>query len=40
MEATQADELIIAGQIFDHEARLRSFEIVSEVRAALSSGMG
>jgi luciferase family oxidoreductase group 1 len=30
---TNADELIIAGQIFDHESRLRSFEIVSEVRA-------
>jgi luciferase family oxidoreductase group 1 len=38
IDATAADELIIAGQIFDHEARLRSFEIVSEVRAALSPG--
>ncbi len=30
--ATGADELIPTGQIFDHEARLRSFEIVSQVR--------
>jgi luciferase family oxidoreductase group 1 len=36
IEATAADELIIAGQIFDHRARLHSFEIVSEVRASLS----
>jgi luciferase family oxidoreductase group 1 len=39
IEATAADELIIAGQIFDHQARLRSFEIVSEVRASLSSSV-
>jgi luciferase family oxidoreductase group 1 len=31
-EATGADELMIAAHIFDHQARLRSFEIVSEVR--------
>jgi luciferase family oxidoreductase group 1 len=30
--ATQADELILAGQIFDHAARLRSFEIVAGLR--------
>ena len=29
--ATDADELILTGQIFDHEARLRSFEIVADV---------
>ena len=29
IERTQADELMIAGQIFDHPARLRSFEIVA-----------
>jgi luciferase family oxidoreductase group 1 len=29
--STGADELIVTGQIFDHEARLRSFEIVAEV---------
>jgi luciferase family oxidoreductase group 1 len=33
---TGADELILASQIFDHTARLRSFEIASEVRVALS----
>jgi luciferase family oxidoreductase group 1 len=31
IEKTGADELIIAGHIFDHQARLRSFEIVAEV---------
>jgi luciferase family oxidoreductase group 1 len=30
---TKADEVLVAAQIFDHAARLRSFEIVSEVRA-------
>ena len=29
---TGADELIIAAQIFDHAARLRSYEIVAETR--------
>jgi len=33
---TGADELMIAGQIFDHQARLRSYAIVAEARAALS----
>jgi luciferase family oxidoreductase group 1 len=32
---TQVDELIIASQIYDHEARLRSYEIVSEISPAL-----
>jgi luciferase family oxidoreductase group 1 len=32
IRATQADELILAGQIYDHAARLRSFEIGAEVR--------
>jgi luciferase family oxidoreductase group 1 len=30
-ERTGADELIVTAQIFDHEARMRSFEILSEV---------
>ena len=30
--ATGADELMITGQIFEHAARLRSFEIVAELR--------
>jgi luciferase family oxidoreductase group 1 len=29
---TQADEIIITGQIYDHAARLRSFEIAAEAR--------
>ncbi|MDN4526710.1 LLM class flavin-dependent oxidoreductase [Fictibacillus fluitans] len=31
LDETQADEMIINAQIFDHEDRLRSYEIVSEV---------
>jgi luciferase family oxidoreductase group 1 len=30
---TRADELILAGQIYDHAARLRSFEIAAAIRA-------
>lgn len=30
---TGANELIVAAQIFDHDARLRSYEILAEVRA-------
>lgn len=30
VEKTGADEIIMAGQIFDHKARLRSFEIAAE----------
>jgi luciferase family oxidoreductase group 1 len=36
IEHTQADELMIASQIFDHSARLRSYEITSEIRKELS----
>jgi luciferase family oxidoreductase group 1 len=32
---TEADELIVTAQIFDHAARLRSFEIVAEVQKSL-----
>ena len=35
IEATEVDELILTGQIYDHAARLRSFEIASEIRANL-----
>jgi luciferase family oxidoreductase group 1 len=38
MSQTGADEIIVTGQIHDHRARLRSFEIVAEARDALSSG--
>ena len=31
LEATQADEIIFNCSIFDHEARLRSYEITSQV---------
>ncbi|CAO3459231.1 LLM class flavin-dependent oxidoreductase [Azospirillum largimobile] len=36
IRATQADELILAGQIYDHAARLRSFQIGSELRERLA----
>jgi luciferase family oxidoreductase group 1 len=36
-ERTGADELIVTGQIFDHAARLRSFEIVAEAHKALET---
>jgi luciferase family oxidoreductase group 1 len=32
LEATKVDELMVAGQFFDHAARLRSFEIVAGLR--------
>ena len=35
IELTAADEVMIAGQVYDHAARLRSFEIVAEVMKAL-----
>lgn len=33
---TQADELIITAQVFDHQARLRSFELTAQVRERLA----
>ncbi len=33
VERTGADELMIVSQIYDHEARLRSYEIVAEAMA-------
>ena len=33
---TQADELIITAQIFDHQTRLRSFELTAQVRGKLA----
>jgi alkanesulfonate monooxygenase SsuD/methylene tetrahydromethanopterin reductase-like flavin-dependent oxidoreductase (luciferase family) len=35
---TGADELMVTAQIFDHQARLRSFEITAGVRDALTGG--
>lgn len=37
IEHTRPDELIIASQIYDHRAQLRSYEITAEVHAALAS---
>ena len=37
LEATRADEIIITGQIFDHAARLRSFEITADVRRSMTA---
>jgi alkanesulfonate monooxygenase SsuD/methylene tetrahydromethanopterin reductase-like flavin-dependent oxidoreductase (luciferase family) len=34
---TGADELMITSQIFDHEARLRSYAITAGARAALGA---
>jgi luciferase family oxidoreductase group 1 len=34
---TGADELMLTGQIFDHAARLRSFEIAAEVRGRIAA---
>ncbi len=36
IERTKADELMITSQMFDHSARLRSYEIAAEVRKTLS----
>ena len=35
LEATAVDEIIFTGQIYDHRARLRSFEIVAGIRDAM-----
>jgi alkanesulfonate monooxygenase SsuD/methylene tetrahydromethanopterin reductase-like flavin-dependent oxidoreductase (luciferase family) len=37
IDRTRADELIIASQIYDHEAQLRSFEITAAARDALAA---
>ena len=37
VEMTAIDELIIASQIYDHEARKRSYEIVAQSRAELAA---
>ena len=36
VERTGADELMVTAQIFDHEARKRSFEILAEVNRSMS----
>ncbi|MSQ68088.1 MAG: LLM class flavin-dependent oxidoreductase [Gammaproteobacteria bacterium] len=37
IEMTRVDELMIAGSLFDHRARLRSFELAMDVRATMST---
>jgi len=37
IDMTQADELILAAHIYDHKARLRSFEIAAQAREKLGS---
>jgi hypothetical protein len=36
---TGADEIMVAGQMFDHQARLRSFAIAAEAMQAVNSAM-
>ena len=38
IEQTGADELMLTAQIYDHAARLRSFEIAAQVREELIGG--
>ncbi|WP_437309205.1 LLM class flavin-dependent oxidoreductase [Sorangium sp. So ce388] len=38
IERTRADELMVTSQIFDHAARVRSFEITAQVRDELARG--
>jgi luciferase family oxidoreductase group 1 len=35
LELTGVDELMVTAQVFDHQARLRSFELVAEARTAI-----
>jgi luciferase family oxidoreductase group 1 len=37
IEVTQPDEIITTAHIYDHPARLRSFELLAEIRARLAS---
>ncbi|WP_207456661.1 LLM class flavin-dependent oxidoreductase [Azospirillum sp. SYSU D00513] len=37
IETTRADELMVVAPLYDHAARLRSFEIVAEVRKSLGA---
>jgi len=36
LKMTQADELIVSGHIYDHAARLHSYEIAARIRDKLS----
>jgi alkanesulfonate monooxygenase SsuD/methylene tetrahydromethanopterin reductase-like flavin-dependent oxidoreductase (luciferase family) len=37
LEISGADEILLTGQIFDHAARLRSFQIAAKVIRSLES---
>ena len=37
LDLTQPDEIIITAHVFDHKARLRSFELLAQIRARLTS---
>jgi alkanesulfonate monooxygenase SsuD/methylene tetrahydromethanopterin reductase-like flavin-dependent oxidoreductase (luciferase family) len=37
LDLTQPDEIIITTHVFDHRARLRSFELLAQIRARLTS---
>ena len=37
LDETRADELIVTAQIFDHAARLRSFEIGADILRNISA---
>jgi alkanesulfonate monooxygenase SsuD/methylene tetrahydromethanopterin reductase-like flavin-dependent oxidoreductase (luciferase family) len=37
IDRTKAEELMITAQIYDHQARLRSFEIVAEIRDQMAA---
>ena len=36
LKMTQADELIVSGHIFDHSARLHSYELAARIRDLMS----
>jgi alkanesulfonate monooxygenase SsuD/methylene tetrahydromethanopterin reductase-like flavin-dependent oxidoreductase (luciferase family) len=38
IDATGVDEIMVTGQIFDHQARLRSFDLVAQARTRLAAG--
>jgi hypothetical protein len=37
IERTGADELMVTSQVFDHAARLRSYELLAGIRDELAS---
>ena len=37
IEETGVDEIMIASQIFDHQARLHSYEIVADLRESMAA---